>query len=215
MRKTILCLLLILVVGVVSARGLNTGYQTKCDGRKPRVEVRFRYSGDLDNKPVEITLIRKNKEYSKQITSGNLNYCFYNLKPGKYSILLTFLENGKKPYRATYGEETWLQEGIDINSKGRVSSSNRIVKDNEITVYRKRRVIVDLFLTFKGKSVDSTQPDSGLAQIHGQFFKEHHFYRKEENSVYYKLHFERTFRYGNIDKKKLEELERLRMEFIS
>lgn len=226
MKRTMFCVLVILAIGVGSASGLNAAPHgifdseylelsdnTGPNSRKPWVEIRLEYSEDLDNKPVEITLIRKNKEYSKKTTKGQLNYFFYNLKPGKYLILLTFRENGKKSYIATYGEDTWLQEGIDIDSKGMVSSSNRVVKENEIKVYKYRRVIVDLLLTFKGKSDDSTQPDSGLEPILGQFFKKYHLYRKEKKSVYYKLHFERTFRYGNIDKNRLKEMEKIRMEF--
>jgi len=105
------------------------GEKTDVQRRKPCVEIRLEYGKNLDNKPIEIILERKGKEYLKKISNGQLNYSFYNLKSGKYLVILAFLEKGKKPYYATYGYEILFQESIDIDSTGRVYSTNEVFKN--------------------------------------------------------------------------------------
>ena len=129
-------------------------------------------------------------------------------------ILLTFLEKGKKPYIAVYGVERWALESIDIDSKGNVSYSDEIVKDNEIRVYKHRRVIVHLILTFKGVKGDSDKSDTRLQPMFGQFFKEDYLYLKEKKSFYHRLRFERFNVSGDIDTESLKEMEKLRMKFL-
>jgi len=185
------------------------GEKTDVQSRKPCVEIRLEYGKNLDNKPIEIILERKGKEYSKKISNGQLNYYFYNLKSGKYLIILSFLEKGKKPYKATYGQEIWMQESINIDSTGRVYSTNEVLKHNEIKIYRNRHTIVDLLIDFKINKYRTKPPATQFESI---IFRTGHFYKMEMKSYYYKLHFIRYFG-SYIEKKTLEEMEKLRQKF--
>jgi hypothetical protein len=187
------------------------GEKTDIQSRKPCVEIRLEYGKNLDNKPIEIILERKEKKYSKKISNGQLNYYFYNLKSGKYLIILAFLEKGKKPYYATYGYETVFQESMDFDSTGRGYSTLEVVKNNEIKVYRNRHTIVDLHIDFE-KNTHSTKPPA--TQFDSIIFRFGDFYKIEMKSYYYKLHFIRSFGTNDIDKKTLEENEKIRQKFI-
>ncbi len=208
-------LLIIVSVMVLPAFSKNgqsgsvSPYQTDVKKGKPPVEVRLIYGKDLDNTPIKIFLENQGDDVNdnspvKRIIPGRMVYRFYGVKPGIYLLKLAFREKGGKPdekeYEKDYGE-MWY---IDCVPGG-------VLKRNEIKVYKRKAVVIDLHMDFEKKPERKNLKISVPVSYSAGFWRRVLVYKKKSKTYFYRLGFSRSINY--IDQDALDESNRFFKEY--